>query len=175
MNSKKLVNEYFQWMYQLVDDKRYTGELSYWKLLDYLFSIDFIYSMPMDENRVGDGLFLRYRFGYEKGYSNDVIERYVDIYPCSVLEVMIALAWRCEEQIMSDPEVGDRTALWFWTMIFNLGLDSMNDSQFDQEYVDDVITKFLNREYDHDGRGGLFIVNHSKYDMRDIEIWRQRS
>ena len=31
----------------------------------------------------------------------------------------------------------------------------------------------MNREYDSDGKGGLFTVKQSKYDMRTVEIWWQ--
>ena len=31
----------------------------------------------------------------------------------------------------------------------------------------------LNRDYGRDGKGGLFTIEHCRYDMRDIEIWYQ--
>ena len=93
--------------------------------------------------------------------------------PCSVLEMMVALAIRCEETIMDNPAYGDRTAQWFWGMIRTLGLYSMTDDRFDQEYVDMVIDRFLNRDYEPNGEGGLFKINNCKYDLRKIEIWYQ--
>ena len=32
---------------------------------------------------------------------------------------------------------------------------------------------FLNRQYEADGRGGLFIVRNSRFDLRTVEIWYQ--
>ena len=96
--------------------------------------------------------------------------RFMDDDPCSVLEMMIALAIRCEENIMDNPEVGDRTGQWFWGMIANLGLGAMYNSRFDREYVDETIARFLNRDYDPDGKGGLFRVKNCDHDMRDMEI-----
>ena len=93
--------------------------------------------------------------------------------PCSILEMMVALAIRCEEGIMDDPDIGDRTGQWFWGMVTNLGLGSMSDENFDRKYVDEVIERFLNRKYDPDGRGGLFRVRNCKYDLREVEIFHQ--
>ncbi|WP_243133445.1 hypothetical protein [[Ruminococcus] torques] len=60
---------YFNWMCQLVFDGRYSKKLSYRRLLKVLHKIEFTYSIPMDGNRAEDGIDLRYRFGYENGYS----------------------------------------------------------------------------------------------------------
>ena len=102
-----------------------------------------------------------------------MIAAFLDNQPCSVLEMMIALAIRCEEHIMDDPDVGNRTGQWFWNMIMNLGLGSMTDDQFDKRYAEQVIERFLNREYEQDGEGGLFTVKHCKHDLRTVEIWYQ--
>ena len=59
------------------------------------------------------------------------------IRPCSVLEMMIALSMRCEEQIMDDPDIGNRTGQWFWDMIDNLGLGEHERLKFDGRYVDE--------------------------------------
>jgi hypothetical protein len=93
--------------------------------------------------------------------------------PCTVLEMMIALANRCEETIMDDPDIGDRTGQWFWGMITNMGLGSMSDDRYDRRYVEYVITRLLDREYEPDGTGGLFTVRDCDRDMRDVEIWYQ--
>ena len=173
MTEKELNNEYFEWMCQLVCDERYRWRLSYRRLLNHLHNIGFQVVLSMDENRAEDGIDLRYRFGYEKSYENSMIASLLDNRPCSVLEMLIALAFRCEEHIMDDPSVGNRMGQWFWNMIQNLGLDSMNDSRFNSEYTDDVIFRFMNRKYKRNGEGGLFTVEHCKYDMRTVEIWYQ--
>ena len=76
---------------------------------------------------------------------------------------------------MDDTLFGNRTGQWFWGMIRNLGLSPMNDSNFDAEFVDDVIARFLNREYEPDGKGGLFTIKNCDHDLRTVEIWRQLS
>ena len=91
----------------------------------------------------------------------------------SILEMMLALAIRCEETIMTDDRYGDRTGEWFWNMIVSLGLGTMNDSRYDRKYINIIIEKFNNRDYKPNGEGGLFTIKNIKKDMRNIEIWYQ--
>lgn len=77
----------------------------------------------------------------------------LDNRPCSVLEMMVALAIKIEEQIMDDPDIGNRTGLWFWKMIENLGLKTMRDAVIDTDYVEKIIFRFLDRNYQRDGSG----------------------
>lgn len=176
MTRNELNNAYFEWMYQLVCGiAPNPNKSSYRKLLFRLHDIDFDYTIAMDGNRAEDGINLRYRFGDECSYPDTLIASYLDVRPCSVLEMLIALAIRCEEHIMCDPDIGNRTKEWFWSMIENLGLTSMHDSNFDKYYVDEIVERFLNREYKRNGEGGLFTVKHCKRDLRSVEIWYQMS
>lgn len=165
--------EYFEWMKNLVGDKRYSRDISYEKLLRYLHDTEFRYSISRDENRACDGVDLRYRFLYINGIPYSEIDKGFSDIPCSVLEMMVALAITCEESIMDDPRIGDRTGQWFWGMIVNLGLGSMSDSRFDIAYVADTVERFLDREYEPDGKGGLFTIRDCKHDLRTVEIWYQ--
>ena len=79
MTKNELNDAYFNWIYQLVFDGRYSKKLSYRKLLRELHRIEFTYSIPMDGNRAEDGVDLRYRFGYENRYSNSMISAYLDL------------------------------------------------------------------------------------------------
>ena len=173
MTRSELNSEYFDWMCRLVCNRRYTRGLSYQKLLRFLHSVDFNYTIEMDGNREEDGIDLRYRFGYENSYENTMISSYLDNSPCSVLEMLIALAIRCEEHIMNDPDIGNRTGQWFWDMIENLGLRKMTDARFDKNYADEIIQRFLDRRYKRNGEGGLFTVEHCRRDLRTVEIWYQ--
>lgn len=173
MTKNELKHAYFEWMCQLVCDERYSKRSTYHKLMKRLHEIDFEYTVPMDGNRAADGTDLRYRFAYENSYDGPMIAAYLDDRPCSVLEMMIALSIRCEEHIMEDPEVGNRTGQWFWNMIVNLGLGGMTDSRFDQEHTDEVIDRFLQRKYKRNGEGGLFKIEYCSRDLRQIEIWYQ--
>lgn len=164
-------NDYFNWLYDVACGDRYSNDISFRKLLMQLHSIRFTWIIPKDENRAADGIELRRRFADDYTCIDDA-----DLYltePCSVLEMMLALAIRCEENIMDDPSMGNRTTQWFWGMITNLGLGYMTDDLFDKAVVNKVIDRFLNREYAFDGKGGLFRVKETACDLRDIEIWVQ--
>lgn len=166
----ELANEYFEWMVDLMCGERFHNEISYRKLLTHLHDTKFVYLIPKDRNRAEDGMNLRDRYAFL--YDREDLPFYIDG-PCSVLEMMVALAIRCEENIMDDPIIGDRTAQWFWGMVVNLGLGSMVDERYDEQYVTDCLTRFLNREYEPNGKGGLFTVRHCKRDLRNVEIWYQ--
>lgn len=168
-----LQKRYFDWMCDIVCGSDEYRTVSYVKLLTFLHDTEFTYIESLDENRAQGGIDFRYRFGYENNYSSSIIARHLDDRPCSVLEMMVAMAFRVEEEIMDDFTYGDRTGQWFWNMIVNLGLGNMCDSVFDEEKAHDIITRFLNREYDYDGKGGLFTVANSEYDMRGVDIWTQ--
>jgi hypothetical protein len=173
MTRDELNNEYFDWMYQLVCNEKYFKGLSHRKLLNYLHGVDFTYTIAMDGNRAEDGTDLRYRFGYERNYPGPMIASYLDDKPCSVLEMLVALTIRCEEHIMDDPDVGNRTGQWFWNMIVNLGLGRMNDLQFSKPQVEAAVSKLLDRRYERTGEGGLFTIKNCNRDLRSVEIWYQ--
>lgn len=164
-------NAYFEWIFNLVCGSRFGRGISYRKLLMHLHNTEFTFTLSRDGNRADDGKSLRYRFSFDyDGVKN--ADDYISG-PCSVLEMMVALAIKCEENIMDDPVIGDRTGQWFWGMIGNLGLGAMDDIRFDKALVDDILHKFLNRKYEADGRGGLFRIKHCDRDLRKVEIWCQ--
>lgn len=167
----RIKSDYFEWMYELVcGTYSVDPDFSFRRLLTTLHDTEFTYFIPHDENRAEDGMALRYRYCVRHGCEE--LEWCLDG-PCSVLEMMLALAIRCEETIMDDPGIGDRVTQWFWGMITNMGLGGMYDSNFNEYLVDEIIMTFLNREYEPDGRGGLFRVRNWDRDMRSTEIWHQ--
>lgn len=166
---EQINSDYFEWMYGLMCDGRFSKSVSYRQLFNFLHDAEFVYFIPYDENRATEGVTLRYH--YCLLHNCEDMEHYLTG-PCSVLEMMVALAINCEK-LMDDPDIGDRTAQWFWGMINNLGLGSMSDSNYNEWHVNDVVTRFLDREYEPDGRGGLFTVRNWDRDMRKAEIWHQ--
>ena len=94
--------------------------------------------------------------------------------PCSMLEMMVALAIRIEEHIMEDRNMGNRVGQWFWSMIVSLGLAATDDTRFSEERAE------------HESCPGLWIgttsrmeqvvslqLLHTSIDMRTIDIWYQ--
>ncbi len=168
---RKQVNaSYFEWLYNYVCKGRANAQVSYRSLFELLYDIEFTFYIRNDLNRARDGVDLRYRYAiYKKDESvMDILDG-----PCSVLEMMVALAVRCEETIMDDPRYGDRTSQWFWSMLSNLGLAYMTDDRFDKQIAIKKIYDFLERQYDADGKGGLFYIKGCKDDLRELEIWTQ--
>lgn len=169
MNIREL---YFDWLCSKVVDNHVRDR--YEDLLRILHHKCFIPILDMDVNRQCDGIDIRYRFSDEQCLMWNLIEKKLDIFEtCSILELMVSLSIRCEESIMCDPEYGDRTGEWFWSMLVSLGLDTMNNENLSEPYVEHVIDRFNNREYEYNGKGGLFTVKHPPKDMRDTEIWYQ--
>lgn len=182
MLDSRINEEYFEWLYAKVCDTRslaggesydrFSEGHTFRKLLLYLHSVEFVWELSKDGNRAEDGIGLRYHFTYDMGYDAHVSE-YIEG-PCSVLEMMVALAISMED-IMDDPRIGDRTGQWFWGMIVSLGLNGMYDRNFKERVVEDAVDRFLRREYRSDGRGGLFTIRKCDCDLRDVDILVQRN
>jgi len=170
--AKDIRGEYFNWLCDIVFNPDTPAKGAYDDLMHYLHEVIFTYSNEYDSNRAADGEDLRRRFCSERGYLNGELEQ-IDECECSVLEMLIALSLRCEETIMDDPEYGNRTGHWFWVMIENLDLDLEEDGSFDMDFAEDRLSIWMDREYEKNGRGGLFIINDPNKDMRRAEIWYQ--
>lgn len=161
---------YLEWLCGLVG---VGGEYSIlmWHLFECRFETDCL--LPLDVNRALDGENLRWRWSGDCDVPQYIVMEYIDDGPCTILEMMVALAIRMEDDIMYDPEYGNRTALWFGDMIRSLELDQMTDENFDAEYVGYCINRLLTRTYDPDGKGGLFTLENPVGDCRKAEIWYQ--
>lgn len=161
--------EYFEWIYQELDGKGWR------KLLTRLHEIPFYSINPLDDNRFADGLNVRTRFCEYAGVPVNVMNIKMKDIKCSVLEVMYGLALRGEDTIMADEDYGDRASMWFWIMVKSLGLYDMTNDKYDYDFVEHTIARFLERDYEPDGRGGLFTIPNCKRDLRDVDIWMQMS
>lgn len=164
---------YFRWLLEQVYIDPDTTDYNY--VLQKLYHHEFVPLVANDDNRVGDGIRLRMRFFDEEQIG--VMDGFTAIDDgCSVLEMMVALAIRCEHDIMSDPDKGDRTGYWFHIMLENLGLLGYPDENLDSEMVlnvNQIISDFLTRSYKNTGFGGLFPLKHPSKDQRKVEIWYQ--
>ena len=175
MTRAEISNDYFNWIYKLLCEGRYAKTISFRKLLLRLHNIEFTYLIPKDANRAEDGLDLRRRYALAPDGNGYIPQTTMDALdgPCTVLEMMVALAIRCEETIMDDPAYGDRTRQWFWGMVTSLGLGGMTDDRYNRFDVDRIIAVLLNRTYEPNGVGGLFTIRGCTKDLREVEIWVQ--
>lgn len=159
-------DRYLRWLAKKVDiDMSTNTESSYVMLMSALLEKEFYSVVDMDVNRISDGLSLRDEY-FDYIDQNEL---------CSVLEVMIALAIRCEADFLGGISTAGEI---FWDMLLNLGLDVFTDDKFDGDKVDFILDRFLDREYDPDGAGGLFFWHKSgtksgTVDMRAEELWWQ--
>lgn len=174
---EEIRTDYFHWLCEYVGTTH--NECSYFWLLNqlhrYEFSEDTAYLIPNDNNRISDGKNLRREFSENTLYLDECYA-YIDK-ACSVLELLIGVAKRLEEDLNWDTSHDD-TPSYFWELIENLQLDSFDDDlicEGDEEFVDEIVGTFLNRRYRKDGRGGLFPLRDPKEDQRYVEIWYQMS
>lgn len=158
--------DYFRVLCDVAGLKHPVEKSGYELLMKKLYNTEFHWSVPNDDNRALDGINLRDRFGWT-----------LEGKECSYLEMLVALALRCEEELMYEPEEGDRTEHWFWMMMRNLGLDRCRDDSFEDSWTMSDVTyvteNMMSREYNRNGIGGLFPLRHPRKDQRKIEIWYQ--
>lgn len=170
--------EYYNWLTSLVCKKNdiYNAK-NYSNVLENLYNEEFYWLIPLDGNRARDGLALRTRYLSERWTSIDSKEAADPIGhlegKCSVLEMLIAMCIRVETEIMYDPNIGDRTGMWFWQILKNLGLDNLSDNNYHDSTFYGILDIFLNRMYQPDGRGGPFYIPNTTYDLRKVEFWFQ--
>jgi hypothetical protein len=165
-NEEALNQQYFEWLCTFVGcyDRR--------RLLAFLHSMPFEYTIILDGNRYEDGQDLRYRFANERGIHYRYVTAWIDNRDCSVLEMMVALSIRIEEHIMGDP--GDPSySRWFCDMLKSMGIYWMTDDKFNETLAQRAVYRMMRHEYARNGEGGLFTLSRSRKDMRKVEIWYQ--
>lgn len=149
----------------------------YSKLIEQLQETTFRWIIPNDKHRASDGISFRYNFcDYMDELGEYINEDMVDdqiIHPCSVLEMMMALAKRIEDSLMWDPVIGDRSPLWFYQMLENSGLSAYTNSNYSKSIVAQILDDVLERRYGYSGEGGFFYVEDPDQDLRNVELWWQ--
>ncbi len=161
----QLWDEYGIWLVNHVRLRK----IGYSRLMKQLHDTPFIYILERDRNRADDGISLREEFYREKDIDIGVYDHRDD---CSVLEMLVALAERIEDEYTGDPGKS-HPELIFWEMICNLGLDIFDDRHFESDEVEYVLDQWMDREFLSDGAGSIFPVSNPIRDQREIEIWSQ--
>lgn len=168
-----LEEHYFRWLYSKVasvleKDKSKT----YWEVAKGMYSEEYIWIVPNDDNRLEDGRSLRFQFIAEEDISRDdeCTESCFMEMGCSIFEMLVALVQRLSF------EDGRSTRVWWLELLKNLRLDEYPDTGPPlQEDLDAIFEKLLWRTYESDGSGGLFPLKNPKQDQRVVEIWYQLS
>lgn len=171
MSTGTLDDEYFEWLYSLIGAVRNRNPArTYWRLARQLFTKEFVWLIPNDDNRMEDGRELRLEFLEAQGYS-DVNHEWMNL-GCSMLEMMIALGRRASFESEKAP------IDWFGIFLNNLELDQYNDANYtprDADHIEDVLDTVIYRNYSPDGQGGLFPLQYPDGDQRKVELWYQMS
>lgn len=162
-----LEDMYFRWLCAHVQHVQVpTPSTTRWNLLRYLHGQPFVWIDGYDENRAEDGVELRAYFSNESRTPLDPSWLHQ---PCSVLEMLVALAVRCEFNSM----LVEPVSWWFWHLTDNLGIDYPDAVAFPEDHVEMVLNTWMYRAYDQFGVGGLFPLQHPNQDQRHVEIWYQ--
>lgn len=160
---------YFSWLYSQVGSVEITNpSRTYWGILRELYTTEFFWIVPNDDNRAEDGKELRYEFLHEENIEH-VDKEWLEL-GCSMLEMMIGLSRRLSFEDDGEPH------LWFWALMENLDLERYNDNT---HIPDGIVYKVLGdviwRTYDRKGKGGLFPLRRSRQDQTEVELWYQMS
>lgn len=168
MTSGPLDEKYLTWLYRQVAPVSVKNPArTYWTLLRHLYDKQFLWFIPNDDNRVMDGLELRYQFIHEFHQFPDEHREWLER-PCSMLEMLLALSGRLSFA------GGGAVPEWFWHMLDNIGLRSHVDAMpWDPELVDFALDRVIDRTYNSDGNGGLFPLKEAHVDQRQVELWYQ--
>ena len=157
---------YFNWLVsKVVRTDVSSPSNTYDVLLRTMHSTEFAWLIQGDDNRAADGKDLRTDFLLVAEIPDNPDWRN---YPCSFLEMLIALCKRAEY----DTDIS--VDAWFWRIVDNLGMAECNDASRVspdeiQPFLDDVIF----RQYEPDGQGGMFPMHNPPEDQRNVEIWYQ--
>ena len=167
MDEPLLDEAYLVWLYSQVGDPRTKNpSRTYWKLFLQLYKKEFVWFVPNDDNRIEDGKALREEFVDDEGLQ-DVHMDWINL-GCSMLELLIGLSRRLAFEAEGEPRD------WFWVLLGNIELDNVTDRGYkNHDRVDDILDRVIWRTYDTNGRGGLFPLNKSKNDQREVELWYQ--
>lgn len=167
--SESLDNLYLPWLYQQVGGrsvKETDRSRTHWELLRQLYSTQFIWLIPNDDNRAEDGRLLRFEFVEDKGFY-EVDPDWMGL-GCSFLEMLVGLARRLSFEAEGSHRV------WFWHLIENLGLTDHTDRRrWSHAEVEDKVNTVIWRTFSYDGHGGLFPLKQATRDQREVEIWYQ--
>lgn len=164
---------YKDWLIQKIE---FDGKSDmYIGLLDLLYETPFRWVIKSDKNRAADGIDWRWMFCQECDYDlNELNELIGD--DCTVLEMLVGLAFKVANDVVGDIYKGDRTPDWFWRFIKNLGLDGCYGDYLPVEFRVHAmakLNKWMNRDIGYDGSGGLFPLKNPPGDERKVEIMYQ--
>lgn len=171
-------HDYFNWLRKFVT-KSDVHMAEYNEVLLFLHHRPFQAVLNRDLNRLRDGINLRRRFCLE--FHIDV-QDLNDAFECSVLEMLVALAIRIDDEYIGDPSEPEPGKI-FWEMLRNLGIIYRRGLKYAAsnrflpaamaQDIDLRLDIWMNRRFDRNGMGSIFPLRHAEVDQREAEIWSQ--
>ena len=167
----ELSQAYYNWLaYDILQSRP-----NWFPVLKVLHSRDYLPILIMDDSRAKDGINLRDIYMSHINGSYAIVQGsnpWGDI-PCSMLEMMVALAMRMKEEFYSEyDDIFDMLTIIFASMLSSLGInvDTITEDELNQK-----IDIFMCRQYEPTGRGSLFNLTGKTFDIdwRDPPIWNQ--
>lgn len=165
--SEPLDDSYFRWLYRQVASLTVkSAQKTYWRLLKQLFTKEFIWLVPNDDNRVEDGRDLRNHFLEEMGIE-ETDPNWMEL-GCSFLEMLIGLSRRLSFEAEGEPRD------WFWILMRNLEMHELSDAvHIPINVIESKMDTVIWRTYEPNGVGGLFPLKYAIKDQREVELWYQ--
>lgn len=156
---KRIDYEYYGWLISQVDIPNHK---SYNDVFEMMHNMEFVWTVPNDDNRVQDGLDLRYEFAGDD--SKTLLLQGV-----TMLEILISLSKRVAFTASGEPQV------WAWRLLKNLKLTKKPDplTELNRARVIDILETVIWRTYRMDGTGGFFPLKNPQKDQTQVEIWYQ--
>lgn len=157
-------DRYFDWLIDLVNADDIL------RLCTIMDGLDFTWTIPLDENRMYDAFDLRELYADTCGCSSGR-----QMVSCSLFEMVCGMAYRCDRDVMYEADVGHRYSLWFHYFMENLFDGKLRTAERDlsDDEIIDICCRFMNREYERNGCGGMFPVKKDRRDQRRIHLWLQ--
>lgn len=124
-----------------ITDKFIDDETCIYKsLIRKLLSIEYQHNV-INKDRYDDVVIYRKNYLIDNNISNEYI---LNKYRVSVLEVLIVLSIRVENEIMCSEKYGDRSCQWFWAMLQYIGLTVFHDDCYDANQVMNIVYNWMN-------------------------------
>ena len=165
---------YLEWLYRHIGVVANRNKRrSYWGLARKLYTTEFRYFVPNDENRALDGVDLRDVFFDETLDADFDIDWITQ--ECSMFEMILGLAQRADFLADKDVMPGG-VGGWFWKFLSNAGLDKFTDNIINTRSLEEIEQKLAiinDRTYSRNCEGGLFPNYKDRKDQRKVELWYQ--
>lgn len=167
-----LRDQYIHWLESELTSEAGHGDRTYFELVNVMFNTEFVWSpelpwcIPMDDNRIADGMELRWEFAER---FNAPRESMANMAAPSFIEVLLGLSRRLSFV------AGGTPGRWAWQLLVNLGLERMWDhlSRSKTLTVQDILQTVIHRSYKPNGDGGFFPLAWHDRDQRQVELWYQ--